>query len=427
MRAALLAVLIACGDNTLAPSAEPASGTRLKVQVNVFEGGVEHVIAGELFDAERGETCRVEQWSDGFFYCTPEAAPAVYADANCTVEVAHVAPGLAVPRYAAHQFFLDGGFRISRLHAIGEPVATPETTFVLRGSTCDEGPFGSEGMYFAFRDEITGLAQTGEVEVAIDDRLAVRVATSPDGMRLPITLRDRTLELDCVADAPNSAVAVCTPVAATDAVFFNDAACTVPVVAAPETPAIAAVTREGCTTYHAIGAPTSGPMFRLTPTCTPASAPDDALFRVGAALPLSFLPRERVPGARLEPIRTGIADRFLHDTELLTDCRPLTIAGITRCVPHAAITHAIYIDETCTTEGLVALVATRTCEPPVTFAIHFIADTFEVHPIAGPAPTVFEITTGDRCVPYAPPAGFATRALGPAIPADDFPAATVRL
>jgi hypothetical protein len=431
MRLLVLVGLLGCGDNLVPEGAEARSGERLKLQFLEYVDGTRQLVRDELFDAGRDEVCRIVQWSDGFFYCTPEAGRARYADPECTRELGHIQLGEPAPPYFVHEFFVGGTFKPSKLYRRGALAEPPSATYELRGGTCDETLFGPAGTFHELGEEVAhgALVQTGERSHVVDERVAVRIATSGDGVRFPLALRDRELEIDCRVDGPNRTSVECTPVRAHDAVFFHDDACTQPELSAASAPALAAVQRDGCTSYHAVGEQVKAvPLFRLTPSCTPAVAPPgERLFLVGEQLALPVLARERGEGERLQPIVVaGVDDGYLFDRQHGSDCRPLDIGGVTRCVPHHALSHPVYADDTCTTRALVALVQTRACEPPVQFTIRFFDETFEAYPIGGAAPPVYEVTTGDRCVPYLPPVGFAARALGAPLPAEAF-ASAIRL
>lgn len=421
MRFLVLAGLLGCGDNFVPEGADARSGARLKLQYLEYVDGTRQLVRDELFDAGRDEGCRIVQWSDGFFYCTPEAGRALYADPACTRELGHTEPGKPAPPYFVHESFVGGAFKPAKLYRRGAPAEPPPATYEQRGDTCAATLAGPAGTFHELGEEVTrdALVQTGERSQIVDERVAARIATSRDGMRLPFALRDRELEIDCRVDVPNRTTVECTPVRAHDAVFFHDDACTQPELSAASAPAIAAVQRDGCTSYHAVGEQVGVmPLFRLAPSCRPAIAPPgERLFLVGEQLALPVLARERGEGARLQPIVVaGVGDGYLFDRQHGSDCRPLDIGGVTRCVPHHALPHPVYANDTCTTPALVALAATRACEPPVQFAIRFFDDTFEAYPIGGAAPPVYEITTGDRCVLYVPPAGVAIRALGAPLP-----------
>lgn len=428
MRLLVLVGLLGCGDNLVLEGADARSGERLKLQFLEYVDGTRQLVRDELFDAGRDEACRIVQWSDGFFYCTPEAGRALYADPGCTRELGHSEPGKPTPPYFVHESFIGGAFKPAKLYRRGALAESPSATYVLRGGTCTEALSGPAGPFYELGEEVTrdALVQTGERLHVVDERVGVRIATSRDGVRVPLALHDRELDIDCRVDGPNRTSVECTPVRAHDAVYFHDAACTQPELSAVSAPAIAAVEREGCTSYHAVGTHVaSTPLFRLTPSCQPAVAPpSEQLFLVGEQLALPVLARERGGGARLQPIVVGgVNDGYLFDLLHGSDCRPLDIGGVTRCVPHHALSHPVYTDDTCTTRVLVALVPTRACEPPVQFAIRSFDETVEVYPISGAAPPVYEITTGDRCEVYLPPAGSAIRALGAPLPAEAFASA----
>jgi hypothetical protein len=424
-----LGVLAACGTSAAPGTTDPRSGARLELQVLLYEDGSRQ-LTDELFDAERDEPCRITPWSDGLRYCTPEAHRAVYVDPTCRRELGRVDPARATPvRYVLHEFFVAGRFLPSRLYHAGPPAEPPATVFQLRDGTCSQAPFGPGGEWVELGDEVPRgeLVNVAARDHDVTGRIALRVETSHDGLVLPVGLHDRELEVDCRLDGPNQDHVECAPAVATEAVYFHDAACTEPELAAPEPPAIAAVTREGCTSYHAIGTQVGAtPLFRLAPSCTPAVAPPgERLFLVGERHPLVALARERTGRLRVQPIAVaGLPDGWAFDTELGSDCRPVSLGDATRCLPHHVPAHAVFTDDACTQPAIVALVPTRACEPPVRFARLDQGEAITVFPIEDRAATVYEVTTGDRCDIYTPPDDIAIHAVGEPMPVDAFPAAT---
>jgi hypothetical protein len=145
---------------------------------------------------------------------------------------------------------------------------------------------------------------------------------------------------------------------------------------------------------------------------------------------------DAVPGARLQPIRfsDGRARVFpgaMHDTTLNTDCVATRLDdGTTRCLPVVTFPPAIdFTDSDCKTPIAVVNVPT-TCgaismTPFATFEIDpkdSCADPHEVRRLG-------EVYTGslfsNETTICTPVTGVTTYRLGPAIPLDQFPAATV--
>jgi hypothetical protein len=424
--------LVACGDNLAPETADPRSGSRLELQYFEYEDGTRQLADRGFFDAARDEPCRSLQWSDGFTYCTPDAHPAIYTNADCTLELGRVPVDRAAASYFLHTFHVGGDFMPSRLYRRGAAAPPPAGAYQLRDDGCT-GPveLPASDVFFELGEEVSKaeLVELVTRELVIDPRLALRTETSADGMRIPVAIRDRELDVDCIVERPNAPTVDCAPVRATEAVYYHDAACTEPELSAPARPGIASHASDGCAVYHAVGTQVGAtPLFRKTPTCTATSAPSgEQLFLLGDPLALATIERLRADtGRRLQSISiAGVADDHVFDRELGSDCRPIEIAGTLRCVPHHALAHPVFADELCLVPVLVALVATRSCEPAVTYASQLVDGRPELHAIGAASGTVYEVSTGDRCLPYEPPAGFAVHEVGPAIPLESFAAATL--
>lgn len=423
MRWIWLLAVWACGDNV----------TPRLAQVRYAIEGVE-VADPQLFhDRARDEECTAMPWADGATYCTPAFTPAVYTDPICSQPLAQtVAPPSG---YVATYFVLRGQVSLRRLHTVAGEVPPPAQYWLLDGPEC-VGPYAG--------DATTHFAAVG---AELDESQFVRLRRSPpegdgrvqriaidtdDGLHLPAGFHDRTLATDCSlehatdADSPR-----CVP----DAVFatlFGDAACSQPVLVAPaQPPAFARYGNADCPSYAPLADDVTGqPTFDInTGQCTPVTLPDGyQLFSVGATLDLPAVTRERGAGARIQPITavTGglrIADTSVHDLALGVDCRPGLLAGTSRCLPATTTITSYFIDDQCRDAIDVAFVAAGSCAPLPRYASGVDA----IHAIGDPVPSpLYEVSTGDRCVPYAPPSPLVAHLVGPPLPLETFAAADVR-
>lgn len=436
MRAVVvLGLITACGDNLAEPpSAVPQSGTRLRLEHLEYEDGSRQLASTTtVHDAERAEVCTIRRWSDGLRYCTPPAHTAVFTDAACTHEVARIRVVDLDSPYALHEFFVATERLPSRLYRIGEPVPDEVTaTYELRGEACIARlDFTATDTYRELGEEVPREALVHTIRVALPgDRLDALVDTSPDGLQLPAAMFDRDHGRSCQPARRDGGVAECVfDEGVTSSFQFGDPACTAPVVVVPATMSPPELTRRGhpggCTTIHAVTAlqSTTSTFSLGGDVCT--EVPLEVGARVFATTPIELaqLARRRVASARLQPIEDGdtrFPDPYLFDTELGHECSILNLAGTERCVPSFETGYVRFVDPACTAPLLVAEVL-PVCGPPIELVIHPTDRTF--HPIGPPSGTIYEITTGDRCVEATPPLGGVFHAAGPAIPPARFPAA----
>ncbi|HEU0032476.1 MAG TPA: hypothetical protein VFQ53_17710 [Kofleriaceae bacterium] len=426
--AALLIALIACGDNLPGPTTR--SGARIQLVAQEFADGTRH-LDPTLYDRARDEPCVPTRWSDGFHYCAPiTTAQTVFADAGCTTELGRVVGD--PPAYLVHPFWVVDRFYPSRLYARGDEVAAPAETYVLRDGRCDgPTPVAPGERFFTLGAELAVTSLASIARDVVDD--AIVVESSRDGMQRPVAIYDPALAIECVLDRLDDTTARCVPPVAPTAVYFHDDACSAPELSVPArdpVPEFATVYDAGrdCTTYFEVATQVgSTPLYRdVGGTCTMFFAPsDEHQFLLGAPLALQALTRARLDdgGPRFERIAVGpLEDPALYDRELGVECVPRALAGELRCLPSAAAVTPVFDDALCTQPSLVAEVPRARCDvplPPARFALHDGA----YHEVLAPAPTVYELTTGDRCVAYTPDANVALHQLGPAVPLDRFGAA----
>jgi hypothetical protein len=151
----------------------------------------------------------------------------------------------------------------------------------------------------------------------------------------------------------------------------------------------------------------TAPLYSLGPSGCVATAPPGGSrqFALGEPVTLAMLARERAAGARIQPVSltagdVAAPDQLVFDSALAADCGPGQLDGTLRCLPPAPLpVIAYYLDDQCVTTIDIALVDESACTPTPRFAhgptgLHAIGDRVTM--------PLYEISTGDRCVPYQP-------------------------
>ena len=423
MRWLLLGFVCACGDNVT---------PRLR-QVRYDIAGVEVPDPRLFHDLQRDEDCVATPWADGATYCTPAFTPAVYTDPICSQPLAQTADAPA--GYAATYFALRGEVSLRRLRPVVSEVPPPAQYWVLDRTECI-GPYaGDASMHFGALGGELDESQFVRLRRSApqgDGRVQRIALDTDDGQRFPTGFYDRALATGCSLEHTSD---VASPRCVPDAIaatLFGDASCSQPVlVAPPELPAFARYGANDCPTYAPLADDVSGqPVFGVRGgQCAPVTLPEAyELYSVGAPLELPVVTRDRGDGMRIQPITvvTGdvrVADLAVHDGELGVDCRPGLLAGTSRCLPETADTVTYFIDEQCRDPIDVALLADGSCAPQPRYALH----AGEIHAIGEPVPgQLFEVSTGDRCMPHVAAPPLVAHLIGPALPAETFVAADVR-
>nr|MDQ3370133.1 hypothetical protein [Myxococcota bacterium] len=228
------------------------------------------------------------------------------------------------------------------------------------------------------------------------------------------------------------------------AAYHRDAACTeLAVVVERSRPlpdaVVATEADAGCTTYAELGAELPTAFTRSGESCIEVPLDDRRAFAVGAGFELPVFPRAPEPAAGHRLLREVLVDggaRFelpfrLLDTVTGVTCMPWAVAGTLRCLPTATsgfelMRVAYFTDAACLQPVELALHATGPCTPAPPLVLTQVGDRVEVQPLGEPhAGALFEISTADSCLPVIPPAHLTAYRLGPAIPSDSFPAATL--
>ena len=423
MRWIWLLALLACGDNVI---------PRLE-RVHYDIAGVE-VDDPELFhDRLRDEDCTAMKWADGATYCTPQYTDAVYSDPICTHPLAHASD---VPAgYVGTYFVLRGDASLRRLWPVAAEITTPAQYWVLESGSC-LGPYSGDSNthYAAVGAELdeSHFVRVRRSAPAGSGRVQLVALDTDDGLHVPLALHDRTLSTDCDLEfAQDVDHARCVPAGAVAGTLFRDAGCSEPVLLSPDPPPFARYGASDCPTYATVGDEVTGEqLFDITDgVCGPVTLPNGyRQFAVGAPLDLPVVTRERGAGTRIQPIArvagaVRIPDGWVHDTQLAADCRPGLLAGTHRCMPATTDVTSYFIDDQCRDPIDVAFIPESACAPAPKFAFRPEA----VHPIGERVPMqLYEVSTGDRCVPYAPQPPYVAHMIGPPLPLDTFAPADPR-
>lgn len=446
MRRVLLLAFVACGDDrVVVEPVEPLSGTRIKLERWLYEDGTTHVDASGFFDVRLSTRCTPRAWGDDVVRCVPVAGEALYTDADCTSVVGVAAlvspdpthvPDANVSHFIGYDW-VDNRPRPSRLYPAGDAATAITAYYSWRDGTC-AGPFGapSGAAYYAVGAAIppTTMPALEEVELG-SGRLALRVLTSTDGLRVPVGIRDRELEVACRSAARDDG-AVCEPIGAREPDgWFSDASCQLPLVLVDvsEVPPAVVRTRDeaGCQSYAALGSEIATPTyFGNTSGCTRVDPGSGwRTFTLGEPVTLPLLDRAVVDtGARrLAPaLLTDTSDPSLQfageqlvDRALRAECRRELDGDVATCVPATYTTAFTLYEPGCVIPIAVTEVAAPTCSP-VVFARSFALDAGVTwHAIGEPIRTTLHVNDGS-CSPYTPRAGTALHGVGPALPDDAF-------
>lgn len=216
MRCWALAMLMACGGGSSAPTLEDSaqSGARLKLRWLV--AGDERAIAVEpnalwAFDTQLGVECTPLAWSDGTTYCTPGTVRGVhtgvvFTDAACsqpmTVVDLNVCPA---PVYAE----MSDATGLTALWTIGPKSAA--TTYYDRADTSCIGPLQASGLIMKeLHDLGTPIDRSALVAMSLGEprgtgRVGWRYFDTADGLSQPATLYDTELGTFCSVGLPYAA------------------------------------------------------------------------------------------------------------------------------------------------------------------------------------------------------------------------------
>ncbi len=449
----MIALLAGCGDN-LPPDIAPRSGTRIKLGWYAFDDGARQLERPVLHDTLLGFACGPTQFSDGARYCMPlDPVPIGFADETCTMPVGYQLRGSSPPAFLVQTFAVGGGGRPSRIYRTGLPRDPLITFYAKSGSQCA----AIEGAPFDFYNvglELSrvDLARIKRSEGVGTGRVRVALDTSDDGLRVPAVLVDAVLGDEChPEDRADELLARCIPARRAATGFYADDRCVEPVALTlagePLPTAVEHVTEDGCTMYAALGSELFPfELYRQAGTSCIVISPPFGMrtFTVGPALELPTVARERLPidGRRMWNVAVAPEDAgaasvttptmplpVMFDALRDVECRLERVGDVLRCLPIARdVDQRFYFsDAACTAPIDIALVASGSCDLHADYALLRDADGQRiVRPLGDRfGGTLYEISTADTCLAYAPPARYVPHVLEAPQPLEAFAAATL--
>ena len=233
------------------------------------------------------------------------------------------------------------------------------------------------------------------------------------------------LAADCeLANDVDTTSSPCVPEDALRTTVFGDPGCTQPVLVTPDEPPAFAYTSDACPHYAPVADElTTNTVFQPSQAgCVATTITGHRVFALGAPVDLPTITREPAGTGRIHPIAqvadgVRLADAAVHDDELAADCQPGLLAHTTRCLPAVAEITSYFIDDQCRDPIEIAFVTDTTCSPAPRFG--YTTDAF--YALGEPAPMqLYQVSTGDSCVPYSPAPPLIARLVGPALPLDAF-------
>jgi hypothetical protein len=440
---AMLAFVVACGDSrTVVGEIDSVSGTRLKLELYLFEDGTQQVEPSSFYDTTLHAQCRPLRWVDEEQRCVPDATEVRFTDREC-LEAVGFAPSTdrRPPTHFLAYDEIDDGLVPVQLYRAGARTVDATEVYVRRGDACI-GPSlpPTDSVTYAATDELAAQS----MQIVTDSergagRLELHIQETTDGLRVVGGLVDRELGQACSPVSRDATTASCEPATSLPATVYLDDRCETKgvVVYGDATSAIVrSIDDDGCARFTTLGPEGTTSVYRLDGAqCVPTFVSGDAhVFALGEPLELPRFERsvEAVAGRRLQRVMLGAADdpelRFasdrLYDLAIGGECRREQVGDDVRCIPVATLAATTLYGTSCSVPIEVALLPARTCGPVAfarTFASGGVTPTF--HAIGDPVTTTLFTFTSAGCVAYTPPTGTEIRALGPPLAPDVFPIA----
>jgi len=396
------------------------SGDRLRLIAYDFADGTRTYDQHVFHDRDLHEDCTVQVFSSGERYCLPMTAAGtiVFTTSDCTRALGAI-NATEPPHFFIRPYSLHGTSLPSRLYRPGAQADSPGTVWRQQDEFC-AGPFAppADHTFFELGEEIRPdkLVRIRERETLTVGRLTFGIDTTDDGWHVPGAVVDMVAGPCTLLPSANADTAPCLPSAR--ATPFSDAQCTQP-LASDEVAAHRDVD-SGCWSLLEPGAPFTGQAYeRIGETCVAVGSSEPFFTPAAISEAARLLRRVDENNRRLAAINLGTnaRDAFLHDDTLVADCQIIQTAAGYTCAPVSAVTALPFFDDSaCSVPIHVAFVPTGSCEPPSVFADGFRIGDLRTAPI-------YEVTTGDRCAAFAPPARFAVHSLE-AVPTTDVVTAT---
>lgn len=389
------------GDAATSGGPDYASGTRLRAEVYASADGARQWHG--WFDQQLQTNCTVTTAEDDVLRCVPVGASygtTTFADNGCTQGLATSVPACeAPPKYAVTQ----GTGCATVVHELGTKVAAPTTVWSTQGGGCQPTtPISTVDYYLvgAKTDATTFVKETRTREPR-GPELQMQFLVGDDGSKQPNGLFDSARKGACatVYLAAASFANRCVPSHVGYAEqTYSDSTCTTPAVniippgtcfyAADDLPTAAWIYEEtACDGPHLsrfaeIGAPQTGPLYRLSQTtCALDNNPPAQWNAIGTEILPSTFPllsySQSGQGRIVDDWYTAASNDKLtvdgfYDTQLNIACDPwLANDGKLRCIPRALDTAAVYLDDKCTSAVYPAY-TTSTCTlppPPATIRV----------------------------------------------------------
>jgi len=447
VRAVVLLALAACGDAVpVIPTLEATGGSRIKLEQYLYEDGTRQLDTRAFYDTRLHARCVPGIWGDGEQRCIPLASDAVYIDEACgtAVGIVRVTPEIDPAVFIGYDY-VDGVGVPTRLFRAGDVIEFVPSHFYVRDGACF-GPVSSppEAVFLSTTAELpsSSIALVYDSDVGAG-RLSVRMLATDDGLSVPVGVSDRELDVECSPALRDDGVS-CEIANAPYAFAFAEPTCSDRAVTVPAfdlMPSVARTDRDACaTSYH----PLADEVFDAywvretsTGSCLRQELfGEERAFRLGAPVDIARLDHEiEAPPESRRLAHVTLADPtdldvrytspLLVDRATRAECHRVFLDDIERCIPTATVESRLLYDSSCMIETRVAEIPSDSCTS-IAFATGFSDDRtrYTIHAIGDEmgAP-MYRLTGATSCSPYTPPSGVSLRRVGPALPAETFPAA----
>jgi hypothetical protein len=370
------------------------SGTRLRAEVYTSADGAKQWHG--WYDSQLKTECRVEAAEDGQLRCVPVGLTydeGYFADNNCQQPVAVAGSCDAAPTYVVR--FPTSGCN-NTVYALGTKVGTLATIWTNTQGGCQSATADASATYYLVGAKMdpTAFVKETRTREPRGPELQMQFLAGDDGSKQPNGLYDSKLGGSCsTLDAPAMPYTDrCVPshvgYAEGD---YSDGNC--------KQPAITVVPDQGCyypsddvqsiawvydlvtckgaqlTRFFEIGAPSTGPLNRLSGTvCANDPSAPSSWWTTGAEVAATSFPAitytQSGQGRVVQSWQTAASsdklfvDRF-YDTQLKVACDQKPASdGKLRCIPHVDEIVPWYADDKCTNAVFAVSAPTSCTNPP---------------------------------------------------------------